>query len=71
MLDAVVAGELALPAGDIPEPFVDADDIADVAVAALTEDGHVGELYEVTWASARSSSPPPGIGSCRRNAGKL
>ena len=24
------------------EPFVDADDIADVAVAALTEDGHVG-----------------------------
>ena len=30
------------------EPFVDADDIADVAVAALTEDGHVGELYELT-----------------------
>ncbi len=37
-----------MPAGDTPEPFVDADDIADVAVAALTEDGHVGELYELT-----------------------
>ena len=35
-------GELALPAGDVPEPFVDAEDIADVAVAALTEDGHAG-----------------------------
>jgi uncharacterized protein YbjT (DUF2867 family) len=32
----------------MPEPFVDADDIADVAVAALTEDRHVGELYELT-----------------------
>ena len=40
--------ELALQAGDTPEPFVDADDIADVAVAALTEDGHVGEVYELT-----------------------
>ena len=48
MLDAVLAGEVALPAGETPEPFVDADDIADVAVAALSEDGHIGELYEVT-----------------------
>jgi uncharacterized protein YbjT (DUF2867 family) len=32
----------------VPEPFVDADDIADVAVAALTEEGHVGQLYELT-----------------------
>ena len=46
--DHVMAGELALPAGDVPEPFVDADDIADVAVAALTDDRHVGELYELT-----------------------
>ena len=46
--DAVLAGEVALPAGDVGEPFVDVDDIADVAVAALTEDGHVGQLYEVT-----------------------
>jgi uncharacterized protein YbjT (DUF2867 family) len=47
-LDGLLAGELALPAGNTPEPFVDADDIADVAVAALTEDGHVGETYELT-----------------------
>ena len=36
MIEGVLAGEVALPAGDVPEPFVDADDIADVAVAALT-----------------------------------
>jgi uncharacterized protein YbjT (DUF2867 family) len=47
-LDFVLAGEVTLPAGDTPEPFVDVDDIADVAVAALTEEGHVGELYELT-----------------------
>ena len=41
-------GVLTLPAADIPEPFVDVDDIADVAVAALTEDSHNGEIYEVT-----------------------
>jgi uncharacterized protein YbjT (DUF2867 family) len=48
MLDSVLSGEVALPAGDTPEPFIDVDDIADVAVAALTEDGHAGQLYEVT-----------------------
>lgn len=44
----IAEGVLALPAGDIGEPFVDADDIADVAVAALTEDGHAGQIYELT-----------------------
>jgi uncharacterized protein YbjT (DUF2867 family) len=48
MLEHVLSGEVALPAGDTPEPFVDADDIADVAVAALTDDRHVGQLYELT-----------------------
>jgi uncharacterized protein YbjT (DUF2867 family) len=48
MLEHVLSGTVALPAGDIPEPFVDAEDIADVAVAALTDDRHVGELYELT-----------------------
>ena len=48
MLDPILGGEVALPAGDVPEPFVDAEDIADVAVAALTEDGHAGEIYELT-----------------------
>ncbi|MEM6784017.1 MAG: NAD(P)H-binding protein [Bacteroidota bacterium] len=46
--DMVLAGQVTLPGGDIPEPFVDVDDIADVAVAALTEPGHDGEVYEVT-----------------------
>ncbi len=46
--DMVLAGEIALPAGEVGEPFVDADDIADVAVAALTEDGHAGQAYELT-----------------------
>lgn len=46
--EPVAAGEVVLPAGDVREPFVDADDIADVAFAALTEDGHVGRLYELT-----------------------
>ncbi|MDJ0751571.1 MAG: NmrA family transcriptional regulator [Woeseiaceae bacterium] len=47
-LDMVLKGALALPAGGIGEPFVDLDDLADVAVAALTEDGHSGEVYEVS-----------------------
>ena len=48
LLDAVLAGEVALPANSTKEPFIDADDIADVVVAALTEESHVGQLYEVT-----------------------
>jgi uncharacterized protein YbjT (DUF2867 family) len=46
--ESVVDGELALPVGDVPEPFVDVDDVADVMVAALTEDGHERQTYEVT-----------------------
>ena len=48
MLQGILAGELVLPAGDTVEPFVDADDIADVVVSALTEPGHREKLYEVT-----------------------
>jgi uncharacterized protein YbjT (DUF2867 family) len=48
LLDPVRAGVVVLPAGAVPEPFVDAGDIADVAVAALTREGHAGEVYEVT-----------------------
>jgi uncharacterized protein YbjT (DUF2867 family) len=46
--EQLLGGGLALPAGDTPEPFVDAGDIADVAVAALTDDRHAGEVYELT-----------------------
>jgi uncharacterized protein YbjT (DUF2867 family) len=48
LVDAVRSGEVVLPAGDVGEPFIDADDIADVAVAALTKHGHTGRLYELT-----------------------
>ncbi|MFD7665559.1 NAD(P)H-binding protein [Streptomyces sp. NPDC059788] len=50
--DAVMAGELRLPAGDGAASFVDAEDIAAVAVAALTEDKHVGKTYELSGPSA-------------------
>jgi len=46
--DPMFDGVIPLPAGDVREPIVDVDDIADVAVAALTEDRHSGELYEIT-----------------------
>ena len=46
--DLVEDGQLILPAGDRREPFVDLDDLADVVVAALTETGHSGKIYEVT-----------------------
>ncbi len=48
LLPEVLSGLIALPAAQYGEPFVDADDIADVAVAALTDVSHVGEIYEVT-----------------------
>jgi uncharacterized protein YbjT (DUF2867 family) len=47
-LEPLLEGELALPVDEVPEPFVDADDVADVAVAALTDDRHAGQLYELT-----------------------
>lgn len=46
--EPVLDGMIALPAGDVREPIVDVDDIADVAVAALSEDRHAGQLYEIT-----------------------
>ncbi|WP_374775302.1 NAD(P)H-binding protein [Streptomyces sp. NBC_01310] len=41
-------GEVVMSTGDGVEPFVDTEDIADVAVAALTEDGHAGQSYELS-----------------------
>ncbi|MBE7380275.1 MAG: NAD(P)H-binding protein [Leptolyngbya sp. SIO1E4] len=46
--DLILGGVVALPAGNVQEPFISADDIADVAVVALTESGHAGQLYELT-----------------------
>jgi uncharacterized protein YbjT (DUF2867 family) len=47
-LQMVLGGTIALPAADVAEPFIDVNDIADVAVAALTEADHACEIYEVT-----------------------
>jgi uncharacterized protein YbjT (DUF2867 family) len=47
-VDAVRHGVLAMPGGDTAEPFLDADDIADVVATALTDDRHIGQLYELT-----------------------
>ena len=44
----VLDGAVAMHVDDVPEPFVDVDDIAAVATAALTEDGHAGQVYELT-----------------------
>ena len=48
LLEPLLAGEVVLPAGNVGEPFVDADDIADVAVEALIDARHAGQLYELT-----------------------
>jgi uncharacterized protein YbjT (DUF2867 family) len=46
--EMVHAGTITLPNPDVREPFVDTDDIAEVACVALTEPGHDGQVYEVT-----------------------
>lgn len=47
-LGPILQGELALPVGHIAEPFIDAEDIAEIAVDALTKTKHSGQLYELT-----------------------
>src|SRR5262249_1867570 len=78
LLEPVVSGHVALPAGPVGEPFVDVEDIADVAAAVLTQDGHSGQVYELTGprllpfpdaaaATARPSGPtPPPPAACAR-----
>ncbi len=48
MIEGILAGELALPAGDIREPFVDVDDIAEVAVATLTRPELRNRIFQVS-----------------------
>jgi uncharacterized protein YbjT (DUF2867 family) len=48
LLEPVISGHVFLPAGPAGEPFLDADDIADVAAAVLTQAGHTGQVYELT-----------------------
>jgi len=48
MLEGLQAGQLVLPEHSAIEPFIDVDDIAEVAVAALTQDALRNQLFEVT-----------------------
>ena len=47
-LDPILAGHVALPKAGARVPYVDANDIADVVVAALLNDEHNGQVYELT-----------------------
>jgi uncharacterized protein YbjT (DUF2867 family) len=53
-LPGILQGSLPLPTGDGATVFVDAEDIADVAAAALTQEGHHGEAYVLTGPRAIS-----------------
>lgn len=48
MIEGILNGEISLPASDIPEPFIDVDDIAEVAFACLTDSQLTNKLIEVT-----------------------
>ncbi|QRK12906.1 NAD(P)H-binding protein [Archangium violaceum] len=52
--EEILAGEVRLPVGDLRQAFNDADDIAAVIAVALTEDGHVGNTYELSGPRALS-----------------
>ncbi len=47
-LDDILRGSVFLPIDDVKEPFVDIEDIADIVFAALTDEKHRGQIYEVT-----------------------
>ncbi len=68
LLESIMAGEVTLPLGNAPEPFIDANDIADVVVAALTENGHSGQIYDVT--GPRLLTFPQAIAEIAASAGR-
>ncbi|MDN3242624.1 NmrA family NAD(P)-binding protein [Glycomyces tritici] len=68
MLGAILAGELVLPVEDTVEPFIDVDDIAEVAAAVLTEDGHHGRTYELS--GPESLTFPAAVDAIAQAAGK-
>ncbi|MFD8225408.1 NAD(P)H-binding protein [Streptomyces massasporeus] len=53
---------VAAPFGDVGLPTVDPDDIAEVAAATLRENGHAGQVYELTG---------PALSTPRQRAGAL
>jgi uncharacterized protein YbjT (DUF2867 family) len=68
-LDPILAGQVALPVvGSVAEPFVDVEDIADIAVAALTDPQHSRQLYEITGSKALTFAEA--IGEIARATGR-
>ncbi|TCO60762.1 putative NAD(P)-binding protein [Actinocrispum wychmicini] len=53
-LPGILDGTLSLPTGDGRTPFIDAEDIAEVAASALTDDRHSGQIYQLTGPRAIS-----------------
>ena len=49
-LDPILAGHVATAQAEAQIPFVDTDDISDVAVEVLLNEQHNGQLYELTGA---------------------
>lgn len=47
-LDPILAGHVALPQANARVPYIDTDDIADVAVEVLMNEKHNGQIYELT-----------------------
>ena len=46
--DEIAHGSLTMVEHSVGEPFIDAGDIADVAVSALLDTSHIGCVYELT-----------------------
>ena len=47
-LEPILEGFVALPQANVKVPYVDTDDIAEVAVAALLNNEHNGKIYQLT-----------------------
>jgi uncharacterized protein YbjT (DUF2867 family) len=68
-LDPILAGQVALPVIEsVAEPFVDVDDIADIAFAAFTDPLHSRQLYEITGPKALTFTEA--IGEIARATGR-
>lgn len=68
LVDAIAAGDVALPSGPAAEPFVDVDDIAEIAFAAFTQSGHSRKLYDIS--GPRALTFPEAIGEIAQATGR-
>ena len=48
LIDGVLSNQVALPAGTVLEPFIDVDDIAEVAAACFTRHDLINQVFEIT-----------------------